>query len=125
MCHELGVKTVIEMVDRQASLDFARESGADYVQGYLFGKPNGDIAVFARIIPPHLFGALQAIVTRDGRSQSGLTRVPTPYSVNSSSSRACGTRPSMITAPSTPFSTASTHVSIFGIMPPRMVPSAM
>ena len=50
LCHDLGVKSVIEMVDTQASLDFARESGADYVQGYLFGKPNGDIAVFARII---------------------------------------------------------------------------
>jgi hypothetical protein len=58
-------------------------------------------------------------------AQSDLTMVPTPYSVKSSSSSACWTRPSMMTAPSTPFSTASTHVSILGIMPPRMVPSAM
>lgn len=61
LCQELQISTVIEMVDSQSSLEFARRSGADYVQGYLFGKPNGDIAVFPRIIPTHLFGALQAI----------------------------------------------------------------
>ena len=45
--------------------------------------------------------------------------------MNTSSSRACGTRPSRITAASTPCSTASRQVSIFGIMPPVIVPSAV
>ena len=91
----------MEMVDSPASLQFARACGADYVQGYLFGKPHADIGVFERICRAILFRACSDGVAAAGR-QSALTRVPTPYSVNSSSSSACGTRPSMMTAPSTP-----------------------
>ena len=45
------------------------------------------------------------------------TRVPTPASVKTSSSRACGTRPSRTCARSTPPSTADRHAVIFGIIP--------
>ena len=48
--------------------------------------------------------------------------VPTPCGVNSSTRQACGTRPSKITAARAPFSIALMHVSIFGIIPPEIVP---
>ena len=50
--------------------------------------------------------------------------MPAP-SVKSSSRIACGTRPSRMTAASTPPSTASRQVSTLGIMPPEIVPSAI
>ncbi|PAV92771.1 hypothetical protein WR25_04669 [Diploscapter pachys] len=52
------------------------------------------------------------------------TNVPAPAEVKISSSIACGTRPSRITAASTPASTAATQVSTLGIIPPEIVPSA-
>jgi hypothetical protein len=54
-----------------------------------------------------------------------VTMVPTPASVKTSSSSAWGTRPSMMTADSTPEFTASMQFSTLGIMPPEMVPSAI
>ena len=52
------------------------------------------------------------------------TIVPAPSEVKISSSIACGTRPSRITAASTPAPTAATQVSTLGIIPPEIVPSA-
>ena len=59
LCRELGIGTVIEMVDTPASLQFARACGANYVQGYLFGKPHADIGLFERIVPRDLFRTAQ------------------------------------------------------------------
>ena len=59
LCRELGIGTVVEMVDSPESLEFARACGANYVQGYLFGKPHADIGLFERIVPRDLFRALQ------------------------------------------------------------------
>ena len=59
LCRELGIGTVIEMVDSRESLEFARACGANYVQGYLFGKPHADIGLFERIVPRDLFPTLQ------------------------------------------------------------------
>jgi EAL domain-containing protein (putative c-di-GMP-specific phosphodiesterase class I) len=59
LCRELGIGTVIEMVDSPASLQFARACGANYVQGYLFGKPHADIGLFERIVPRDLFRTSQ------------------------------------------------------------------
>ena len=56
LCRELSIGTVMEMVDSPASLQFARACGADYVQGYLFGKPHADIGLFERVLPRKLFG---------------------------------------------------------------------
>ena len=56
-------------------------------------------------------------------AQPGVISVPAPPAVKSSIRMACGTRPSMMTAPSTSASTAPRQVSIFGIMPPEMMPS--
>jgi hypothetical protein len=55
LCRELDIGTVIEMVDSPGSLQFARACGADYVQGYLFGKPHADIGLFEQIVPLDLF----------------------------------------------------------------------
>src|SRR5204862_3573014 len=60
---------------------------------------------------------------RRGVAYPRLTNVPTPRSVKVSSSREWGTRPSRMTAPSTPPSTASRQVSSLGIIPPEIVPS--
>ena len=48
---------------------------------------------------------------------SSTTIVPTPASVNSSTSSACGVRPSMMCALLTPPRTARTHACAFGIIP--------
>ena len=50
-------------------------------------------------------------------SAHGVTIVPTPSLVKTSSSSACGTRPSSTCALRTPPWTARRHASIFGIMP--------
>lgn len=61
LCRELQIGTVIEMVDTEASLQFAWACGADFVQGYLFGKPHNDPASFAKSVPSHLFRPLQSL----------------------------------------------------------------
>lgn len=39
LCRDLGVETIAEMIDSQPMLDFVRECGVEYVQGYYLGKP--------------------------------------------------------------------------------------
>jgi EAL domain-containing protein (putative c-di-GMP-specific phosphodiesterase class I)/GGDEF domain-containing protein len=46
LCRRLGVDTVAEMVDNRESLDFVRDCGCDYVQGWLFGKPSTEVKDF-------------------------------------------------------------------------------
>ncbi|MEO5338183.1 MAG: EAL domain-containing protein [Magnetospirillum sp. WYHS-4] len=46
LCRRLGVDTVAEMVDSRDSLDFVRDCGCDYVQGWLFGKPSTEVKDF-------------------------------------------------------------------------------
>jgi EAL domain-containing protein (putative c-di-GMP-specific phosphodiesterase class I)/PAS domain-containing protein len=46
LCRRLGVRTIAEMIDSPESLDFVRECGCDYVQGFLFGRPSLDIKDF-------------------------------------------------------------------------------
>jgi hypothetical protein len=61
VCRDLGIASVFEMVDDEAGLEFARTCGADYVQGYLFGKPAARIDGFRRSIPARLFQALESL----------------------------------------------------------------
>lgn len=44
LCRDLGIDTVGEMVETEASADFLREVGVRFGQGYLFGKPTKDIS---------------------------------------------------------------------------------
>ncbi len=39
MAHELGLKVVAEGVETQAQLDFLKQHGCDYIQGYFTGRP--------------------------------------------------------------------------------------
>lgn len=49
LCHDLKVGTIAEMVDDAESLEFIRECGVQYAQGYLFGKPSTDIKAFEKM----------------------------------------------------------------------------
>jgi EAL domain-containing protein (putative c-di-GMP-specific phosphodiesterase class I) len=60
VCRELGMETVFEMIDNEESLAFARGCGADYVQGYLLGRPSADVQALRRGVPRHLFRTLEA-----------------------------------------------------------------
>ncbi len=57
LCRDLDVLTVAEMVGDQKSLEFIRECGFQYAQGYLFGKPSTDIRSFEKTVPADLFPA--------------------------------------------------------------------
>lgn len=46
LCHDLGITTVAEMVEDHQSLQFLRDCGVGYGQGYLFGRPSLDIGAF-------------------------------------------------------------------------------
>ena len=54
LCRDIGVETVAEMVDDQETLNFVRDCGVDFAQGYLFGKPSIDIETFAKTGLPRL-----------------------------------------------------------------------
>ncbi|ADN01437.1 sensor domain-containing phosphodiesterase [Spirochaeta thermophila] len=45
MAHGLGLEVVVEGVEREAQLEILRESGCDYVQGFLLGHPMRDVAI--------------------------------------------------------------------------------
>ncbi len=47
LCRKLSIETVAEMVDTPDALQFVRECGCDFVQGWLFGKPSTDVADFS------------------------------------------------------------------------------
>ncbi len=41
-CHELGMQTIAEMIEDEATADILRKMGVGYGQGYLFGRPSPD-----------------------------------------------------------------------------------
>ncbi len=57
LCRDLDVLTVAEMVGDEKSLEFVRECGVQYAQGYLFGRPSTDIRSFEKTVPADLFPA--------------------------------------------------------------------
>jgi EAL domain-containing protein (putative c-di-GMP-specific phosphodiesterase class I) len=77
LCQDLGIGTVAEMVEDEAALGFARGCGVTYVQGFLFGAPAEDIAVFRRSIPARLFSP-QPSVAAPPRSRLGCSRRARP-----------------------------------------------
>jgi len=46
LCEQLGVATVAEMIENEALFRLVRDCGVQYVQGYLFGRPSGDMKAF-------------------------------------------------------------------------------
>ncbi len=55
LCRRMNVETIAEMVDSREALDFCRDCGCNYVQGYLFGKPSPEIKDFAPLPQAELF----------------------------------------------------------------------
>lgn len=39
LCHEIGIKTVAEGAETKEQVDFLKECGCDYIQGYFYSKP--------------------------------------------------------------------------------------
>ena len=54
LCRDIGVETVAEMIDDTETLNFVRDCGVDYAQGYLFGKPSIEIEDFAKTGLPRI-----------------------------------------------------------------------
>ncbi|TAL04221.1 MAG: EAL domain-containing protein [Rhodospirillaceae bacterium] len=55
LCKTLKVETIAEMVDSKESLEFVRDCGVEYVQGFLFGKPDPDPWGFIKKLDRRLF----------------------------------------------------------------------
>lgn len=46
LCQDIDVQTIAEYIDDVDTLNFVRECGVDYAQGFMFGEPSIDIEVF-------------------------------------------------------------------------------
>ncbi|MDR3440203.1 EAL domain-containing protein [Telmatospirillum sp.] len=55
LCRRMHVETIAEMVDTEETLEFCRDCGCSYVQGFLFGKPSPDIKDFSPLPHGNLF----------------------------------------------------------------------
>jgi PAS domain S-box-containing protein len=55
LCKTMKVETIAEMVDSKESLEFVRDCGVEYVQGFLFGKPDQDPWAFLKKLDRRLF----------------------------------------------------------------------
>jgi EAL domain-containing protein (putative c-di-GMP-specific phosphodiesterase class I)/GGDEF domain-containing protein len=55
LCKRMKVETIAEMVDTPQTLDFCRDCGCDYVQGFLFGKPSQEVRDFSPLPKIELF----------------------------------------------------------------------
>jgi EAL domain-containing protein (putative c-di-GMP-specific phosphodiesterase class I) len=55
LCRRMKVETIAEMVDSKAALEFCRDCGCDYVQGFLFGKPSPEVKDFNPLPQGDLF----------------------------------------------------------------------
>jgi EAL domain-containing protein (putative c-di-GMP-specific phosphodiesterase class I) len=55
LCRRMNIETIAEMVDTPDTLDFCRDCGCNYVQGFLFGKPSRDLTEFTPLPQRQLF----------------------------------------------------------------------
>ena len=62
LCRRMNVETVAEMVDTPEALNFCRDCGCDYVQGFLFGRPSPNIKDFMPLPQINLFKRSSAII---------------------------------------------------------------
>jgi EAL domain-containing protein (putative c-di-GMP-specific phosphodiesterase class I) len=74
LCRELGVATVCEAIEEEAALALARDCGATYVQGFLFGMPAAEPETFAHGIPARLFPPQREPAHAGGRSSLPRTK---------------------------------------------------
>lgn len=59
LCKTMEVETIAEMVDTKETLEFVRDCGVEYVQGWLFGKPDADPWQFIKKLDRRLFAEKQ------------------------------------------------------------------
>ncbi len=57
LCKTMDVETIAEMVDSKETLEFVRDCGVEYAQGFLFGKPDPDPWQFVTKLDRRLFGS--------------------------------------------------------------------
>ena len=62
LCRRMSVETIAEMVDTPDTLNFCRDCGCNYVQGYLFGKPSPDLKNFNPLPEITLFQKISGTV---------------------------------------------------------------
>ncbi len=55
LCKTMKVETIAEMVDSKEALEFVRDCDVEYVQGFLFGKPDPDPWSFIKKLDRKLF----------------------------------------------------------------------
>ncbi len=65
LCHDLGVATIAEMVEEEPHVRFLIDSGLDYGQGYLFGKPAAELKATAAARPSFIRLARDGSVIAD------------------------------------------------------------
>jgi EAL domain-containing protein (putative c-di-GMP-specific phosphodiesterase class I) len=74
LCNDLGIATVAEMVESTNALAFLRACGIAYGQGYLFGRPSGNIRDFLRPRPPQQVAARPAARDRSASESRAVVR---------------------------------------------------
>ncbi|MEQ8735586.1 MAG: EAL domain-containing protein [Rhodospirillaceae bacterium] len=57
LCKTMDVETIAEMIDTKETLEFVRDCGVEYAQGFLFGKPDPDPWQFVTKLDRRLFGS--------------------------------------------------------------------
>ncbi len=57
LCKTMEVETIAKMIDNKETLEFVRDCGVEYAQGFLFGKPDADPWQFVTKIDRRLFGS--------------------------------------------------------------------
>lgn len=58
LCKRMSVETIAEMVDTPETLEFCRDCGCNYVQGFLFGRPSKEVKDFHPLPQAGLFKKL-------------------------------------------------------------------
>ncbi len=61
LCRRMGIETIAEMVDTPETLEFCRDCGCNYVQGFLFGRPSRQLRDFSPLPQAHLFKKLTTL----------------------------------------------------------------
>jgi EAL domain-containing protein (putative c-di-GMP-specific phosphodiesterase class I)/GGDEF domain-containing protein len=79
LCTDLGIATIAEMVESTNALAFLRACGIAYGQGYLFGRPSGNIHDFSRPRPPQPVSAKSDGRDRAASEGRAIIRKASPF----------------------------------------------
>jgi EAL domain-containing protein (putative c-di-GMP-specific phosphodiesterase class I) len=79
LCGELGIKTVAEMVEDEATVDLVKQCRIEFGQGYLFGKPSTDFRTFGTHPPAPATAEASAPVAPASSQTPPKTRTRRPW----------------------------------------------